>query len=96
MQQRDATGLDGRRCRLHGRDAVVDDRGARKLRFLRLGQHQAHTAAVEEGEAGKPEQERKPQYVLVEGDGTIDVGHADGNLPDRLNLWALGRHGSLL
>ena len=54
--------------------------------------HQANAATVEEGQAGRDlKEETHPEPVAIERDGTIQILHRRGDLPDRRQL----RHGSL-
>ena len=53
-----------------------------KFRLLRFVQHEADTAAIEEGQLAGAKQVRQSQHVAIECRGAIYVVGVNGNLPD--------------
>ncbi len=52
------------------------------FQLLHLSQHDAYVAALEERHRGDSKQEAHPQDVAIEGGGTVEIAHVDGDLAD--------------
>jgi hypothetical protein len=61
---------------------VQNRAGMIEFRFLRSIEHEAYSAAIEESQLTRREQEVQTESVPVECSGAVEVVHVDGNLPN--------------